>query len=461
MSEELVLTNLLSNDEYTRKVLPFLKGSYFSTPTTKLIYTEFVKYFSEYNVAPTHEALAHEISTIDTLTEMEYDEAIETIEELEQSKEPTYQWLVDTTEKFCQNQALTNSIRNAINIIDGNDETQTKHAIPDLLKEALAVSFDSHIGHDYFEDAEERFEFYSLEEARIPFDLKLFNKVTNGGVPDKTLNILMAGPNVGKTLVLVHLAASYLMAGKNVLYITMEMAEEAISNRIDANLFDMTVTDVENSSEDVFFRKIKNLRAKTQGKLIVKEYPTSSAHTGHFAQLLQELRLKKNFVPDVIMVDYIGIMASARVKLANTNSYHYIKAIAEELRAMGVQQKVPVWTATQTNRGGSTDTDVDMTDTAESFGLPATADFMAAVIRTDELDMLGQLMIKQLKSRYGNKAFYNKFVIGVDVEKMLLFDVEDNAQNVAQSGQQSMPNLSSDPKKLENKKAKRALSFDE
>lgn len=456
MSEELVLTNLLENDEYARKVIPFLKTAYFTQNSTKLIYKNFIEYYSNYNVAPTHEALGHEISNDDSLTESEFDDVVDTIEILEQDKPPNMQWLLDTTEKFCQDQALTNAIRESISIIDGEDEKQTltKHALPDLLKDALSVSFDTHIGHDYFEDAKERFEFYSLDLARLPFNLKMFDLVTNGGVPDKTLNIVMAGPNVGKTLLLIHLASTYLMQGKNVLYITMEMAEEAISNRVDANLFDMTVKNVENCSKDTFFTNIKDLRKKTQGTLIVKEYPTSSAHVGHFGQLLQELRLKKNFKPDVIMVDYIGIMASSRVKLANTNSYFYVKAIAEELRGLAVQHKVPLWTATQTNRGGSTDTDVDMTDTAESFGLPATADFMVAVIRTDELDMLNQLMIKQLKSRYGNKNFYSKFVVGVEVEKMLIYDIEDEGQNVTQGAM-----TTSKPKDDTTPKPKRQLTY--
>lgn len=434
MSEQIILTNLLVNEEYTRKVLPFLKSSYFHEPQDKRIFTAFVKYYEKYNAAPTRAALMHEITEAGGLSETEFSETIERVKLLKQDDKPDDNWLVDTTETFCQDKAIYNAIMDSISIIDGTDKKNTKHGIPDILKEALAVTFDSHVGHDYFDDAERRYEFYNLEHEKIKFDLEMFNKITNGGIPRKTLNIILAGTNVGKTLAMVHLASSYVMNGYNVLYITLEMAEEMISNRVDANLLDMTVNEVEKVEKERFFTGINKLKSKTHGKLVVKEYPTSSAHVGHFRQLMQELQMKRSFKPDIIFIDYIGIMASARVKLGGTNSYGYIKAIAEELRGFAVEFNVPVWSAVQSNRSGYSDTDVDLTNTAESFGLPATADFMFALIRTAELDQMGQLMVKQLKSRYGNKGYYEKFVIGVDADRMKLFDVEASAQkNIIQS----------------------------
>lgn len=442
MSESLVLTNLLDNDEYARKVLPFLRLSYFKEPACKTIFETYVKYFEKYNAPPTREVLGHEVSNITTLSDAEFEEVIDNLEAMVQDDAPKFDWLIDTTEIFCQDRALENAISECISIQDGESKVHTKNAIPDILKEALAVSFDTHIGHDYFEDYEQRFEFYNTDHPRIPFDLEMFNKITNGGIPRKTLNVILAGTNVGKTLAMVHMAAQYMMQGKNVLYVTFEMSEEAISNRIDANLFDKTVHEVEHMDKINFYKGIQTLHSKTHGKLIVKEYPTSGAHVGHMRQLLQELRLKKNFVPDVIMVDYIGIMASARVKLANTNSYFYIKAIAEELRGLAVEYDVPIWSAVQVNRQGYGDSDFDLTNTAESFGLPATADFMIAAIRTEELDALGQILWKQLKSRYGNKNFYEKFVTGVDPDRMKLYDVDPSAQ---QGIMQSDGNVSSAP----------------
>lgn len=434
MSEQIILTNLLVNEEYTRKVLPFLKSSYFHEPQDKRIFTAFVKYYEKYNAAPTRAALMHEITEAGGLSETEFSETIERVKLLKQDDKPDSNWLVDTTESFCQDKAIYNAIMDSISIIDGTDKKNTKHGIPDILKEALAVTFDSHVGHDYFDDAERRYEFYNLEHEKIKFDLEMFNKITNGGIPRKTLNIILAGTNVGKTLAMVHLASSYVMNGYNVLYITLEMAEEMISNRVDANLLDMTVNEVEKVDKERFFSGINKLKSKTHGKLVVKEYPTSSAHVGHFRQLMQELQMKRSFKPDIIFIDYIGIMASARVKLGGTNSYGYIKAIAEELRGFAVEFNVPVWSAVQSNRSGYSDTDVDLTNTAESFGLPATADFMFALIRTSELDQMGQLMVKQLKSRYGNKGYYEKFVVGVDPDRMKLYDVEMSAQkNIIQS----------------------------
>ncbi len=429
MNEELILTNLIENEKYTRKVLPFIKKSYFRDGINKILYREYMQYFSQYHVAPNLETLANQISAVNTLDGEEYVECLERLEELTQTELPMLDWLVDTTEEFCKERALHNAIHEAMYIFRGEDEKKDNpNIIPDIIKEALAVSFDTQIGHDYFDDSEARFEFFNQEHPRIPFDIELLNKVTNGGVPRKTLNIILAGVNVGKSLSLCHLGASYMSMGYNVLYVTFEMSQEAISSRIDANLMNMPVNAVEKMSHDKFTKNISRIKSKTKGRLVVKEYPTSSAHTGHIEQLLQELDLKKKFKPDVILVDYIGIMASSRVNLANTGSYFYIKAIAEELRALAVTQDAIMWTAVQVTRGGFNDTDIDITATAESFGLPATADFMISIIRTPELDALGQLLIKQLKSRYGNKGYYEKFVIGVAVDKMQLFDVDDDAQ---------------------------------
>lgn len=433
MSEELILTNLIVNDPFTRKVLPFLRKSYFQLETNKLIFDQYVRYFSKYNASPTAEVLAHEIAERQDISDEVFSELEEAFEALVQDEIPNFEWLCDTTEAFCQERAIYNAIQKAINIIDDPDDTTPKHAIPDLLKDALAVSFDTHIGHNYLEDSDERFEFYNMDHPRIPFDIEMLNKITNGGCPRKTLNVLLGTTNVGKTLGLVHLSTAYLNLGYNVLYVTAEMSEEAIGNRIDANQFQINVNDVLKLDKETFDRKINQVKSKTTGKLIIKEYPTSTAHTGHIKTLLQDLKLKKNFVPDVICVDYINIMASARVNLANTGSYFYIKAIAEELRALAVETNSVLWTATQSNRGGANNSDVDLTDTAESFGLPATADFMLALIRTDELDLLNQLLMKQLKSRYGNKSYYEKFCIGSDINTMTWYDIEESAQQLEQN----------------------------
>lgn len=427
--ETTILSQLLYNDEYARRVLPFLRSSYFHERPEKVLFKTYVEYWQKYNVAPTKEALSLEVSNRDDISDDEYEDAIGIIDHSLVEDDPNFDWLVDTTEAWCQDKAIYNAVTDAINIIDGEDENRTRHAIPDLLKEALAVSFKTNIGHDYIDDAEERFKFYGEEYARIPFDLKLFNKITNGGIPDGTLNVILAGTNVGKTLSMIHFTGSYLKQGKNVLYITLEMAEEEIARRVDANLFDVKINEVERMDEGKFKQGINKLRTKTNGKLIIKQYPTGAGHVGHFRQLLQELWMKKNFKPDVIMIDYIGICASARVKLGNTNSYFYVKAVAEELRGLGIEFECPIWTAVQATRGGFGNTDMDITDTAESFGLPATADLLFGVIRTEELDALGQLLIKQMKNRYGNKNYFEKFVIGVDAEKQQLFDVEDSAQS--------------------------------
>jgi replicative DNA helicase len=429
MNEELILTNLLDNEVYMKKVLAFLSEDYFSDRVNKEIFKQYIDYFNVYNLPPNREVLLHKITSIDDLGDVDYLEAIERVEELIQDELPNIDWLYDTTEKFCQDRSLHSAIQTAMYIFEGkNNDGLTTHAIPDIIKDALAVSFTTSIGHDYFEDSEERYKFYNLDHPRIPFDIKLLNMVTNGGVPRKTLNIILAGVNVGKSLSLCHLGASYMSMGYNVLYVTFEMSQEAIANRIDANLMNIEVNSIENMAHDKFTSNIKRIKDRTKGRLIIKEYPTSSAHSGHIETLINELTLKSDFKPDVILVDYIGIMASSRVSLSNTGSYFYIKAIAEELRALAVIMDAIVWTAVQVTRGGFNDTDIDITATAESFGLPATADFMISLVRTEELDALGQLMVKQLKSRYGNKGYYERFVIGVNISKMQLFDVDDDAQ---------------------------------
>lgn len=450
MSEELVLSNLLNNEKYARKVLPYLHIKLFQEKEEKAIFKAIVNHFDNYNILPSKTEVKHYINEDSSLTDDQYNNTIEYISTLS-NDDVDYNWLLDTTEKWVQNRSLYNAIRDSISIIDGTDTKHNKHAIQDMLKDALAVSFDTHIGHDYFDEAEQRFDFYSLEKARIPFHLDFFNKITNGGIPRKTLNVIMGTTNAGKSLMLADFAANYLLNGLNVLYVTLEMAEEAIANRIDANLMNVPLNAVEKMDKDVFIGKVGKIKNKTNGKLIIKEYPTTSAHAGHIKNLLQELKLKKNFIPDIIMVDYINIMASSRVKLANTNSYFYIKSIAEELRALAVEYDVPVWSATQSNRSGHSDTDIDLTNTSESFGLPATVDFMVALIRTDELDQLNQIMIKQLKSRYGNKSYYEKFIIGVDIDKMKFFDAELSAQNISQSTQAPPP--------VNNDKPKRSLKI--
>lgn len=428
--EATILSQLLYNDEYARRVLPHLRSSYFEEAPDKALFKTYVEFWDKYNVAPTKDALALEIANRDDISDEVYDDAMGIIDNsLEYDKDANFDWLVDTTEEWCQDRAIHNGVMDAIAIIDGEDETRTRHAIPEILKEALSVSFTTNIGHDYLDDAESRYEYYHEDIARIPFDLTLFNKITNGGVPDGTLNVILAGTNVGKTMGMIHFTTDYLKQGKNVLYLTMEMAEQEIARRVDANLFDTAINKVEKMGSERFTSGINSIRKKTTGKLIIKQFPTGAAHVGHFRALLQELWLKKNFKPDVIVVDYIGICASSRVKMGNTNSYFYVKAIAEELRGLAIESECPLWTAVQATRGGYSNTDVEITDTAESFGLPATADFMFAFIRTDDFDKLGQILVKQLKNRYGNKSYYEKFLVGVDPERQKFFDLEDSAQS--------------------------------
>jgi archaellum biogenesis ATPase FlaH len=411
-----------------RKVLPFIKPDYFQG-IYKTLFKEIGKYIGKYNKLPTQETLVIEL---ESLNEEQYNMALDIVPHLFTKEKIDDNWLNDATEKWCQDRAIYNAVMESISIIDGKHESLTKNALPDLLSKALGISFDTNVGHDYVENAEERFEFYHTEEDRIPFDLDYFNKITKGGVPNKTLNIALAGTGVGKSLFMCHVAANALTQGKNVLYITMEMAEERIAERIDANLLNVPIDQLANMSKDMFTRKVNNLTKKTNGKLIIKEYPTGSAHSGHFRALLNELKLKRQFVPDMIFIDYLNICASSRMKTmgGSINSYTYIKAIAEELRGLAVEFNIPLFSATQTTRSGYSNSDIGLEDTSESFGLPATADLMFALISTEELEKLGQFMVKQLKNRYNDPTMHKRFVIGVDRSKMRLYDVLEVEQSL-------------------------------
>jgi archaellum biogenesis ATPase FlaH len=411
-----------------RKVLPFIKQDYFQG-IYKTLFKEIGKYIGKYNKLPTQETLVIEL---ESLNEEQYNMALDIVPHLFTKEKIDNNWLNDATEKWCQDRAIYNAVMESISIIDGKHESLTKNALPDLLSKALGISFDTNVGHDYVENAEQRFEFYHTEEDRIPFDLDYFNKITKGGVPNKTLNIALAGTGVGKSLFMCHVAANALTQGKNVLYITMEMAEERIAERIDANLLNVPIDQLANMSKDMFTRKVNGLTKKTNGKLIIKEYPTGSAHSGHFRALLNELKLKRQFVPDMIFIDYLNICASSRMKTmgGSINSYTYIKAIAEELRGLAVEFNIPLFSATQTTRSGYSNSDVGLEDTSESFGLPATADLMFALISTEELEKLGQFMVKQLKNRYNDPTMHKRFVVGVDRSKMRLYDVLEVEQSL-------------------------------
>jgi len=426
--EQVILRHLLIDEPYMRKVLPFVKPEYFQGVYNSL-FKQIAKYVAKYNKLPTKETLKIEIDQSDTFNDDQYTAALEILPNIfdTETVKANDKWLEDTTEKCCQDRAIHNAIMESISIIDGKHRDLTKNALPDLLSKALAVSFDANIGHDYVENVSERYDFYHEREDRIPFDLEYFNKITKGGLPNKTLNVALAGTGVGKSLFMCHVAASALTQGRNVLYITMEMAEERIAERIDANLLDIPLDQLETLSKDMLIDKVHNIAGKSNGKLIVKEYPTGSAHTGHFRALLNELKLKKNFVPEMIFVDYLNICASSRMKGMGgaINSYTYIKAIAEELRGLAVEFEVPIITATQTTRSGYSNSDVGLEDTSESFGLPATADLMFALISSEELEKLGQIMVKQLKNRYNDPSTNKRFVVGVDRSKMKLFDVDD------------------------------------
>jgi len=427
--EKTILSNLLKNEPFTRKVVPFLKEEYFHDRVEKLIFTSIFDFITKYNSLPPVDAINITLSNA-SMSDDEYKNASSLVEEIDCEVDSNEDWLIEQTEKFCKDKAVYNAIMESIHIIDGKSTSvKTENAIPEILSEALSVSFDASVGHDYIEDAEERFEFYHKVEAKVPFDISLLNTITNGGTPSKTLNIVMAGTGVGKSLFMCHHASSCLSQGLNVLYITCEMAEERIAERIDANLMDITMDELKQLPEMSYAKKISKIQKNNSGKLIVKEYPTATASTNHFRHLLDELALKKKFKPDIIFVDYLNICASSRMKMSGSvNSYTYIKAIAEELRGLAVERDVPVWSATQVNRTGFTSSDFGLEDTSESFGLPATADFMLALIGTEELDQLGQILLKQLKNRYNDSISNRKFVIGINRAKMKLFDLEDTAQ---------------------------------
>ena len=404
--EFLVLRNLLHNEDYLRKTIPFLKGDYFQDRNQKLVFEEISTFVSEYNQVPTKEVLTIETEKRKDINESEYKEVVQLINGLDEHP-AEFDWLVDTTEKWCRDRAIYLALLESISIADGGDQKKTPDAIPSILSDALAVSFDNNVGHDYLNDADERYDTYTRKEDRIGFDLEYFNKITKGGLPNKTLNIALAGTGVGKSLFMCHVASSVLLQGKNVLYITLEMAEEKIAERIDANLLNINIQDIADLPKQMFTSKVNNIAQKTQGTLIIKEYPTASAHSGHFKSLLNELALKKSFRPDIIFIDYLNICASSRYRGNSTvNSYSYIKAIAEELRGLAVEANVPIVSATQTTRSGFGSSDVELTDTSESFGLPATADLMFALISTDELEGLGQILVKQLKNRYNDPTVY-------------------------------------------------------
>jgi replicative DNA helicase len=423
--EQSILRNLLCNEEYYRKVLPFLKADYFQEIDERVIFEEIQDFSVEYEKLPTKEVLEINLQNRNDLTEDVYKESITKINQFS-TEWVDKDWLVNTTEKWCKDRAIYNALLQSIKIADGADINLSRDAIPSILQEALAVSFDEYIGHDYVDNAEQRYEYYHRDEAKIPFDLEKFNLITKGGIPNKTLNVALAGTGVGKSLFMCHCAANCLSQGKNVLYITLEMAEEKIAERIDANLLNVNIKDISAIPESVFTSRVQQIGQKTQGKLIIKEYPTASAHVGHFKALLSDLSLKKDFRPNIIFIDYLNICASSRYKGHIVNSYTYVKAIAEELRGLAVENDVPLFTATQTTRAGFGNSDVDLTDTSESFGLPATADFMFALIATEELEQSGRIMVKQLKNRYNDSAYYRKFTVGIDRAKMKLYNVDDS-----------------------------------
>ena len=427
--ERTALTQLVTNEQYARKVLPFMKGDYFADKTERTVFEEITKFVDKYNKIPTQTSLEIEVSGRKDLNEEEFKKVVAVIKTLE-STDVDFDWLVNTTEQFCKDKAVYNAIVEGISIIDGKDKQRGPDAIPSILTDALAVGFDNRVGHDYLVDADDRFDFYHTVEEKIPFDLEFFNKITKGGLPPKTLNIALAGTGVGKSLFMCHMAANCLSMGKNVLYITLEMAEERIAERIDANLMNISMEDLHDLPKQMYDNKIAKIIKSTSGKLIVKEYPTASAHSAHFRGLIKELAIKKSFSPDILFIDYLNICASTRFKgQNNVNSYMYVKAIAEELRGLAVETNVPIMSATQTTRSGFTSSDVGLEETSESFGLPATADFMFALISNEELDELNQIAVKQLKNRYNDLTVNKRFVIGIDRTKMQLFDIKNEEQD--------------------------------
>ena len=448
--EFLILRNLLHNEEYVRKVLPFVKADYFEDTNQRIVFEEISSFVHEYNEPATKEILCIETEKRNDINDSSFKEVTTLINNLE-DQPSEFDWLVDTTEKWCRDRAIYLALMESIQLADGKDDKKGRDAIPSILSDALAVSFDNHIGHDYLQDYEERYESYHRKEDKVEFDLEFFNKVTKGGLPNKTLNIALAGTGVGKSLFMCHVASSTLLQGKNVLYITLEMAEEKIAERIDANLLNVPIQDITDLPKVMYEDKVTDLAKKTQGTLIIKEYPTASAHSGHFKALLQELALKKSFKPDIIFIDYLNICASSRYRAgSNVNSYSYIKAIAEELRGLAVEANLPIVSATQTTRSGYGSSDVELTDTSESFGLPATADLMFALISTEDLEGLNQIMVKQLKNRYNDPTMNKRFVIGIDRAKMRLYDCEQTAQeDIVDSGQEE---------EYTEKKAKKSFS---
>jgi len=430
-----ILRNLINNESFTRKVIPFLKKDYFEG-SQRIVFDQIISFVGKYNKLPTGEALSIEMEAQD-ISDGQYSEAVSIIKEVAIPQEISLEWLIENTEKWCQDRAIHLAIMKSINILDGKDPEHTKNALPELLSDALSVGFDNNVGHDYIDDFQTRYEFYHRQEERIPFDLDYFNTITKGGLPNKTLNIALAGTGVGKSLFMCHVAGSVLSQGKNALYITMEMAEERIAERVDANLMNTPIDQLPNLSKDMFGNKVAQIANKSHGKLVIKEYPTGAAHVGHFRALMKELQLKKNFKPDIVFIDYLNICASSRMKGMGgaINSYSYIKAIAEEIRGLAVEFNVPIVSATQTTRSGYSNSDVGLEDTSESFGLPATADLMFALISNEELEGLGQILVKQLKNRYNDPSSNKRFVIGVDRSKMKLYDVEQSAQNIIDAGQ--------------------------
>ena len=428
MIEQTILTNLIHNEEYVRKVLPFIKKEYFQDYIDRSIYESIYKHFEKYNACPTIDALKIEINNSGSFTEDQYKAADELLSSLKPT-EDTSEWLLDQTETFCKDKAIYNAIMESISVIDGKG-SKSRGALPGILTDALAVSFDPHVGHDFIENAPERWDFYHRKEIKVPFDIDLLNEATKGGLSKKTLNIAMAGTGVGKSMFMCHCASANLRDNKNVLYVTMEMAEEKIAERIDANLMGMSIDEVHELPEDVYEKKIARLKTNYMGKIVVKEYPTTGANVNHIRYLLNELKIKKSFIPDIIYVDYLNIMMSSRMKQGGSiNSYTYVKSIAEELRGLAVEYNVPIVSATQTTRSGYTNSDVGLEDTSESFGLPATADLMFALISTDELKDLGQMVVKQLKNRYSDPSLNRKFIVGCDMAKMTLYNVEQSAQD--------------------------------
>jgi len=428
---EQILNSLVHSDSYCRKALPHIKSEYFEKEY-RPVYELVLSFIRTYNKLPTSATLHIELSNSKYASRGDVNDIVQLISSLENTSDVDEAWLLNSTEKFCKDRAVQLAIMESLDILDGKRADVSEGSIPEILSKALSVSFDSNIGHDYIENAEERFNFYHKKEDKTPFDIEMLNTITKGGVSRKTLNIILTGTGVGKSLAMCHFAAAALSEGKNVLYITLEMAEEKIAERIDANLFDVDIGDIENLPKDIFNNKVKQIQSKTQGKLIVKEYPTATAHAGHFRALLDELKLKKAFKPDVIFIDYLNICASSRMKGlgGSINSYTYIKAIAEELRGIAVEFNVPIWSATQVTRTGFGNTDVEITDTSESFGLPATCDLMLALISTEKLESMNQLMVKQLKNRYNDPTTNKRFAVGIDRAKMRLYDVEDSAQTL-------------------------------